>query len=149
MKTQIRKKRAISKTSIDDVISVNFQIAYNVLKIVKKKIRKLKLSFFLYIPPLYFNNTMALQQSQGQGDIQIQYSGSALLKIFYVNFPFPFQNKILLRIGNIHNRGTLFRIFLLDLKKLLKLEASFLQSPPKLFFRILRSVTQFLMITRN
>ena len=142
MKTQIRKKRAISKTSINDVISINFQIVYNVLKIVKTEIRELKLCFSLNIPPLYFNNTMVLQQSQSQGDIQIQYSGNALLKIFYVNFPFPFQKQNLATMGIIHNRGTLFRIFLLDLKKLLKLEASFLQSPQKLFFRILHSITR-------
>ena len=37
------KKRAISKTPINDVVSVNFQIVNNVLKIVKAKIRKQKL----------------------------------------------------------------------------------------------------------
>ena len=33
------KKRAISKTSFNDIVRVNFQIVYNVLKIVKTKIR--------------------------------------------------------------------------------------------------------------
>ena len=51
----LKKKRAISKTSINDFVSVNFQIVYNILKIVKPKIRKQKLLLFL----LY--NTMILK----------------------------------------------------------------------------------------
>ena len=53
MKAQIPEKRAISKMSINDVISANFQIVY-VIKIVKTKIRKQKLWLLLYIPPFNF-----------------------------------------------------------------------------------------------
>ena len=38
-KVRSPKKRAISKTSVNDIVRVNFQIVYNVLKIVKTKIR--------------------------------------------------------------------------------------------------------------
>ena len=50
------KKRAISKTSINDVVSVNFQIVYKALKIVKTKIRKQKLWFLLLI--LFYSLTI-------------------------------------------------------------------------------------------
>ena len=40
--------------SIDEVVSVNFQTIYNVIKIVNTKIRKQRLLFFLHVPLLYF-----------------------------------------------------------------------------------------------
>ena len=52
---------------MNDFVSVNFQIVYNVLKNVKPKIRKQKLLLFL----LY--NTMILKQSWSNGDILIDY----------------------------------------------------------------------------
>ena len=52
MKSKIQKKRAISETSIKNIGRVNFQIVYNILKIVKTKLRRQKLYFLLYISPL-------------------------------------------------------------------------------------------------
>ena len=52
MKSKIPQKRAISKTSIKDIGRVNFQIIYNIVKIVKTKLRQQKLYFLLYISPL-------------------------------------------------------------------------------------------------
>lgn len=39
----MHEKRAISKTSVNDDVSVNFQIVFNKLKIVKTEILKQKL----------------------------------------------------------------------------------------------------------
>ena len=60
-KSNQQKRQSVTLLSLILKLSgVDFKI---VLKIVKTKIRKQKLWFLLYIPPLYFN--------------------------FYVNFPFP------------------------------------------------------------
>ena len=42
-KENLEEKTAINKTSVNDVVSVDFQIVFNVLKIVKTKTRKQKL----------------------------------------------------------------------------------------------------------
>ena len=46
------KKGPISKMSINDFTSINFKSSMYVMKIVKTKIRKQKLWFLLYVPPL-------------------------------------------------------------------------------------------------
>ena len=58
-----RKKERSAKRQSMTLLALILKSSMYVLKIVKTKIRKQKLWFLLYIPPLYLN--------------------------FYVNFPFP------------------------------------------------------------
>ena len=79
-KLRLLKYRAISKTSINGVFSVNVQIVYNVLKIVKTNIRKQKFQFLLYIPSLYFNTMISKRSPKVMEVFKLKILGSFLFE---------------------------------------------------------------------
>ena len=88
-----------------DTLTLNFQIVYNVLKIVKTKKFKNKNCFFFHIFLLYTLTTWYFSSPRVKEIFRLNIRVVHYWKFSMLIFHFHFKNKILLRIGNIYNPG--------------------------------------------